>query len=67
LDDAVTAKQRRIATLRFTLRQDVKRLGRAKTRLRALHYLHSLGLNPINKEYAEDYRAACRDVLGGEW
>lgn len=56
-----------LAALRYSLRQQVKRTGRVKTRARALYFLSALERNPLNEGYVRNYRQACRDVLGGEW
>lgn len=56
-----------LAILRHSLRQQVKRDGRAKVRSRCLYFLSALERNPLNETYVKNYRQACRDVLGGEW
>jgi len=60
-------KMSKIAKMRYHLRQDVKRFGRAKARARAQHFISSMDKYSSDHEYVQDYRQACRDVLGGEW
>lgn len=59
----------RVSSLRHSIRASVRRYGRTKTRARCKFYLQSLmvSTSASDDKYIEDYKKACRDVLGGEW
>jgi hypothetical protein len=60
-------KMSRSAKMTMSIRQEVKKFGRKKTRARCKFFLHSLKIDPVNDSFAKDYRKACELVMGGVW
>lgn len=58
----------RVSSLRHSIRASVRRYGKAKTRARCKFHLQGyVSTSAAADAYIEDYKQACRDVLGGEW
>jgi len=56
-------QDQQLASMRWHLRDEMRKFGRKKARLRARFFIHSLKQKPENKEYCEKLNQACIEVL----
>lgn len=56
-------QDQQLAAMRWHLRDEMRKFGRKKARLRARFFINSLKQKPENKKYCEKLNKACIEVL----